>query len=53
MPSIQRASINLGIFEVIMSYINNIHDYEVHSKIYKAIGNFLISGLNEKDSFEI
>ena len=33
-PSIQRLAINFGIFDVIISYVNNIHDYEVHSKIY-------------------
>ena len=53
MPSIQRMAINLGIFDVITSYIINIHDYELHYKIYKAIGNFLISGLNEQDALEI
>jgi hypothetical protein len=46
-------AINLGIFDVITSYIINIHDYELHYKIYKAIGNFLISGLNEQDALEI
>lgn len=44
-PSTQLLSIENGIPDLILTALVNLNDYEIQTNMYKAIGNFCVSGL--------
>ena len=45
-PQVQRQCIELGMLDVVQTCLAKFFDYELHTWLYIAVGNFAVSGLS-------
>lgn len=48
-PQVQMQCIDLGMLDLAQTCLAKFFDYEVHTWLYTAIGNFVVSGLNANE----
>jgi len=46
-PQIQMQCLEMGMLEMTQTCLDKFHDYEVQTHLHLALGNFVVSGLNE------